>query len=103
MRGVPPVSSRAEIRKAVVRYGLYVNSRKWIDGIFNELDKDGSAARSECRLGSAELSLCVSSEGVRLAAPGCSEREVRPLGAHSATASDARATAASKGCRFYRF
>ena len=40
--GVPPVSSRAEIRKAVVRYGLYVNSRKWIDGIFNELDKDKS-------------------------------------------------------------
>ena len=47
---MPPVSSRAEIRKAVVRYGLYVNSRKWIDGIFNELDKDGSAARSEHRL-----------------------------------------------------
>lgn len=56
--GVPPVSSRAEIRKAVVRYGLYVNSRKWIDGIFNELDKDGSAARSEHRLGSDELGSC---------------------------------------------
>lgn len=43
-------STRADIRKAVVRYGLYVNNCKWIDGIFNELDTDGSGFFEEAEL-----------------------------------------------------